>query len=346
VHFGDGERTAPSENNAASIAEKLKSFHFRLTAKCPHCNYSGLMGWNEFKLPMSKWLYVLLAIVAAPIALVVFITKKGYLAHCPNCGQLLSLRKTEARPVKGPFGDQYYDANGEKVSRAGVLALSFKLAGKWLLFGATGLLGLLVFLVLVGLALDKLGIVPKETSSTAVTDQDQAHVASHAPPVKPEPTPMTEKDQSNVASPPPTAAAPVSQMTGQTPEILVYIKPEVKSLVEATGLTEKDIEEEVQSLLTRNHINCVNENRVLDTDDWVSVGFVPSRSGSSIFAIEMSVRNGPSVNNQIIRWEGAIGLSSHEQVSNTTVISAIEALGQDLARSFNSPAYRTGSPSR
>jgi predicted RNA-binding Zn-ribbon protein involved in translation (DUF1610 family) len=163
------------DNNGASITEKLKGFRFRLTAKCPNCGYSGLMGWNDFYFSIRKavWMPVALLLCVAGIipGLIVFLVvqrTKRYQAQCPNCGKQLLLKTKEAQPVKSAWGGaQFFDANGQKVAGGTVLAR----AGKWVLVGAAGLIGLLVLIALAGLALQRLGVAPRETNTTPTQQQ-------------------------------------------------------------------------------------------------------------------------------------------------------------------------------
>jgi len=131
-----------------------------------------------------------------------------------------------------------------------------------------------------------------------------------------------------------------TQVAVKTPEVEVYVAPKVESILQSAGITEEGLKSEVKHGLAKHHITCVEANKVLeDMDDWVSLHVVPSNSADSALAIEMSVRNGVSVNYQLVRWEGKALLTTAQQSDVTRVI---ESLIEDLAANFNSPAYTFG----
>jgi hypothetical protein len=107
-------------------------------------------------------------------------------------------------------------------------------------------------------------------------------------------------------------------------------------------MVEQNISAEVKQRLVDNHITCIKVRRLNDMDDWVSVQFVPSQSADSALTIRMSVRNGVSVNYQLIRWERAMAIPGGQQTSARELIGAIDSLVQDLAANFDSPGYRNG----
>jgi hypothetical protein len=68
------------------------------------------------------------------------------------------------------------------------------------------------------------------------------------------------------------------------------------------------------------------------------VAISPSTKQTAPLQIEMSVRNGASVTNQIVRWEGLRLVGSERP----EIDSAISALIKALAAEYDSPKYRKG----
>jgi hypothetical protein len=144
----------------------------------------------------------------------------------------------------------------------------------------------------------------------------------------------------NVSTPAKQAVAPI-----KTPDVQVYSDPSTADIMRSTGLTDEGVRNAVLKSVVDHHISIVAENAVFeDADDWVSVRLSADASASPPDApliIEMSVRNGPSVNNQLIRWEGRKTVRVAES-SSGDVLGAFEALVTDLAVAYNTPAYRQG----
>jgi hypothetical protein len=74
------------------------------------------------------------------------------------------------------------------------------------------------------------------------------------------------------------------------------------------------------------------------SEDWVFVAVSASTRQTAPLQIEISVRNGASVTNQIIRWEGLRFVGSQHQEIDSAISAWIEA----LAAEYDSPKYRKG----
>lgn len=180
AHF-NGDQQEANLGGAPQLEANLRKFRARLTASCPHCRYRGLMGWNDYHFPIAKavWMPVaiLLCLLGILPGLIVFLfvqRAKRYEAECPNCGQALLLKMNEAEQVKSTWGGaQFYDPQGEKIADTTMLAR----AGKWVLIGLAGLIGLFVLVGIAGVLIEKAGIKGsgKEVSSLVgrYTDTDQ-----------------------------------------------------------------------------------------------------------------------------------------------------------------------------
>jgi hypothetical protein len=161
AHFSGGQQPTATGGGASHIEANLRKFRARLTAVCPYCRYQGLMGWDDFHFPVRKaiWMPValllcLLGVIPGLIVFLVVQRGKRYAAVCPNCEKPLLLKMSEAQPVKSAWGGaQFFDANGQKVPGSKLLAR----AGKWVLIGAVGLIGLFVILSAAGMLIEKAG---------------------------------------------------------------------------------------------------------------------------------------------------------------------------------------------
>jgi len=177
-----GQQSPGSPDDPSRIETNLRKFRARLTASCPNCRYHGLMGWNDFHFPMAKAVWMPLALILCLVGiipgLIVFLLvqrAKRYQAECPNCNHALLLKMNEAQPVKSSWGGaQFYNSNGEKVSDGTMLAR----AGKWLLVGVAGLVGIIVLLGAAGIGLQKLGLVSESTNNI---DRDALAYAGREP---------------------------------------------------------------------------------------------------------------------------------------------------------------------
>jgi hypothetical protein len=130
-----------------------------------------------------------------------------------------------------------------------------------------------------------------------------------------------------------------------TPDVQIYIDPAVERIMTSAGFTEQMIKEAVSKALVTNKVVCIDTNRVLEQDDWVSVRLSNGNSNPQLgtpLILEMSVLNGASVNNQLIRWEAQKIVTFPSQSRGSEVVQAIDSLMQSLATDFNSVAYMTG----
>jgi hypothetical protein len=177
-----GQQSPALSDDSAGIETNLRKFRARLTASCPHCRYHGLMGWNDFHFPIARavWMPVaiLLCLVGVIPGLIVFLLvqrAKRYQAECPNCGHALLLKMNEAQPVKSSWGGaQFYDSSGAKVPDGKMLAR----AGKWLLIGVAGVMGLLILFAALGMLIERAGIKVPSTSDDATPPAEAVKEAS------------------------------------------------------------------------------------------------------------------------------------------------------------------------
>jgi hypothetical protein len=134
-------------------------------------------------------------------------------------------------------------------------------------------------------------------------------------------------------------AAPCTQGEGGRPLVEITVKPEARPFLRTANVTEVAIRQLVNTRLATRHIGCIEENAVLPgSEDWVFVAVSASTRQTAPLQIEMSIRNGASVTNQILRWEGLRSVGSERQ----EIDSAVSALIEGLAAEYDSPEYRKG----
>lgn len=124
------------------------------------------------------------------------------------------------------------------------------------------------------------------------------------------------------------------------PFVEVVVKQEARPFLQTANFTDAEIKQSVNTELAARHIGCVQENAVLPgSEDWIFVA-VSAATGKQTapLQIEISVRNGASVTNQIIRWEGLRLIASKHQEVRSAIASLIKA----LAAEYDSPGYRAG----
>jgi hypothetical protein len=131
---------------------------------------------------------------------------------------------------------------------------------------------------------------------------------------------------------------------GRTPDVQVYVAPDTESVVQSTGLNKAAIKEAVEKGLAAHRIGSIADNAVIEREaDWVSVRFstgVAAILPDTPLSIEISVRNGTSANNQLIRWQETNAIKTTNRPDET--LAAIDSLLNNLGADFNSPEYKTG----
>jgi hypothetical protein len=110
----------------------------------------------------------------------------------------------------------------------------------------------------------------------------------------------------------------------------VSVKEEARQFLQTAKVTEPAIKQSVNTELATRHIGCVQENATLPgSEDWVFVAVSASTRQTAPLQIEISVRNGTSVTNQIIRWEGLRFVGSEHQEIDSAISTLIEALAAE-----------------
>lgn len=140
----------------------------------------------------------------------------------------------------------------------------------------------------------------------------------------------------------PARAANCTRGAGGAPLVQVSGSPEALAFLKGAGLTEADVRDAASAGLAAGHVGCISENAIpypKAMEDWVSVVITVAPKGSAQpLVIDMSVRNGPAVTNQRIRWQGRRSVGSVQR----EVLDAIRSLIKDLAAAYGSAEYRKG----
>lgn len=140
-------------------------------------------------------------------------------------------------------------------------------------------------------------------------------------------------------SPLPQTSPPVEPSAVHAMEVQAFIAPEVR----ISGLEAPVLQEAAQQGLRKRRIEPIADNKVLDgPEDWFSIRIFPAPAETTRLTLEMSVRNGASANNQIVRWENSRMLDA--AATGQEVLAALDALLDDLAAAYNSDEYRAGKP--
>jgi len=126
------------------------------------------------------------------------------------------------------------------------------------------------------------------------------------------------------------------------PSVQIYVSPEARRVLKVAGLTNEALEHAASAELRDGKVGCISDNAVTypeKMEDWVSVSIAAqSRTPAKPLTIDASVRNGPAVTNQIIRWRErrAVGASQRE------ILDGIASVIKNLAAEYGSPEYRKG----
>lgn len=125
------------------------------------------------------------------------------------------------------------------------------------------------------------------------------------------------------------------------PLVQVYAGADASTVLRETGLSESEVRQAVSSGLAKGHVGCISENAVQypeKAEDWISVSIKGAKDSRPALRIEMAVRNGAAVTNQIIRWreQASVGAGKAE------ILGKIESFVKDLAAAYGTPDYRKG----
>lgn len=120
-----------------------------------------------------------------------------------------------------------------------------------------------------------------------------------------------------------------------------YVSPSAQSIIKKMGVAEKDLENYARKGAASRQIEQKTKNVVFEgSEDAIRVDL---RANAKNLILELSVRQGVSVNNMLERWSSKRELkSSKGAYSKAALFESISVLLDELKVNYNSVKYKTG----